>query len=232
MEHPKVCRFFSSGLHYPYVVLFFSLILVIFFSPIFAYIGIGAYLLSAFLFLILFAGIYALSERRIFVLISIFIAACSAAGGILFLAYGMVEGFVLHYGSLIIFYGFMVFVIMSDLFRSREISNRTISGAVCVYLLVGFLFATAYFLIENFWPGSFAFAGSPFSEPLQAYPKLLYYSFITLTTTGTGDIYPMVDSVRALATIEAICGIFYIAIFITGMISILTVRDKKWEKKN
>lgn len=231
MEHPKIRRFFSSGLHYPYIVLFFSLILVIFFSPIFAEIGIGAYLLSGFLFLILFAGIYTLSERRIFLLIAIFIAGFSVAGGILFLAFGMVEGLVLHYGTLIIFYGFMVLVIMSDLLRSREISNRTISGAVCIYLLIGFVFATAYFLIENLWPSSFAFAGSPFSEPLQAYPKLLYYSFITLTTTGTGDIYPTVDSVRALATVEAICGIFYIAIFITGMISILTVREKKWEKE-
>jgi len=231
MEHPKIRRFFSSGLHYPYIVLFLSLVLVISLSPIFADIGIGAFLLSAFLFLILFAGIYALSERRIPVLIAISIAGCSVTGGILFLAFGMIEGFVLHYGTLIIFYGFMVLVIMSDLFRSKEISNRTISGAVCVYLLIGFIFATAYFLIENLWPCSFAFSGSFFAEPLQAYPKLLYYSFITLTTTGTGDIYPTIDSVRALATLEAICGIFYIAIFITGMISILTVSEKKWEKK-
>ena len=230
MEHPKICRFFSSGLHYPYIVLFLSLIVVIFFSPLFADTGIGGFLLSAFLFLIFFSGIYTLCERRIPVLIAICIAGCAVAGGILFLAYGMVAGFILQYGSLIVFYGFMALVIMSDLFRSREISNRTISGAICVYLLIGFIFATSYFLIENLWPNSFGFSGSYFSEPLESYPKLLYYSFITLTTTGTGDIYPMVDSVRALATLEAICGIFYIAIFITGMISILTVREKKWEK--
>lgn len=216
----------ESGIHYPYIVLFFSLILVVLFSPIFAHSGLGASLLAGFLLLVLFTGIYALSERRIAVLIAICIAASVIAGVILFIAFGMQYGFFIQYAAMIIFYGLIILVIMSDLFRSSEITNRTISGAVCVYLLVGFVFATAYFLVENLWPGSFAFAGSPFPDPMQAFPKLLYYSFITLTTTGTGDIYPMVDSVRALVTLETICGIFYIAIFITGMISILTVRGQ------
>ncbi len=220
----------DEGLHYPYIVLFLSLIVVISLSPLFASPGIGAVLLTAFMFVILFSGIYALCERRVPVLAATCIALGSVAGGILFLGFGIFSGFVLQYALMILFYSFVVFVILFDLLRSDEISSRTISGAVCVYLLVGFVFATAYFLVENLWSGSFAFEWTLFSEPLHAYPRLLYYSFITLTTTGTGDIYPMVDGVRALATLEAILGIFYIAIFITGMISILTVRGRKKEK--
>jgi len=216
-----------SNLQIRYVFLLAALILVILFSPTFAHPGFGSVILATFMFIVLFSGIYAISERRGPVLVTLLVALIAASGGVLYFLFHVQAGFFVHYSAMVIFYIFTILFILTDLFRSKSITGRTITGAICVYLLIGFSFATSYYLMENFLYGSFSLAGSQISDPEYAFPVFLYYSFITLTTTGTGDIYPLIDSARALVTFQVICGIFYIAVFITGMISILSIEGRK-----
>jgi uncharacterized membrane protein len=84
-------------------------------------------------------------------------------------------------------------------------------------------------MIEGFRPGSFAISpklvtGGEVARPLPH--ALTYYSFVTLTTVGYGDISPVSPATRTLAWMEAITGQFYLAVIVAGLVSLLAARGK------
>ena len=102
------------------------------------------------------------------------------------------------------------------LFGRRMDLNRIV-GAICVYLLLGLLFAMANGLVYRFVPG--AFNGVDASEASTIGFTLLYYSFVTMTTLGYGDISPESPIARVLAYLSAISGQFYIAVLVAMIVT-------------
>lgn len=102
--------------------------------------------------------------------------------------------------------------------RSQEVTLDVILGAVNVYLMVGVAFAFTYALIEFLQPGSFTglekLADSPNSQMF-----FLYFSFITLTTLGYGDISPLTPIGMSTAYVEAIFGQLYLAILVARLVA-------------
>jgi hypothetical protein len=102
------------------------------------------------------------------------------------------------------------------LFGRRMDLNRIV-GAICVYLLLGLLFALANGLVYRFVPG--AFNGIEATEVSTTGFTLLYYSFVTMTTLGYGDISPESPIARVLAYLSAIAGQFYIAVLVAMIVT-------------
>ena len=103
------------------------------------------------------------------------------------------------------------------------ISANRIVGAIAVYLLMGVLWAVAYKITELVWPGSFGGF-----DPGQAYEwasEWHYFSFVTMTTLGYGDILPLSPIARVLAYMQAIVGQLYIAILVAGLVGAYVARD-------
>ena len=98
-------------------------------------------------------------------------------------------------------------------------------ATACIYLLLGVIWALVYVFINQVMPGSFSgrITGTVFNQ-LQDF---LYYSFVTLTTLGYGDIVPVRAGARALATFEAIVGQFYIAILVAGLVAAYITRRQQ-----
>ena len=125
----------------------------------------------------------------------------------------------------IVYYLLIIGTILSSVFRAHFVNRETLSGAVCAYLLFGFLWANVYAGLENLSPGSFSghIQGSTIeNESLsfrQQVPQFSYFSLVTLSTLGYGDITPMTRPARNLAALEAIFGQLYIAILITRLVS-------------
>ena len=117
-----------------------------------------------------------------------------------------------------LFFGFTTAAILFNIHREPGITADSICGAFCGYLLVGLVFGNLYAICELAQPGSFV--GDPIaSRPSSDHHFLLsYFSFLTLTTVGYGDIVPGTDVVRGLAVVEAVCGQFYIAVLIGDLI--------------
>jgi len=90
-------------------------------------------------------------------------------------------------------------------------------GAVCVFLLIGVIWAIAYTLLELLAPGSFA--GQAAGPPAGWDSGWLYFSFVTLTTLGYGDILPVSGLARTLAYMEAVVGQFYVAVLVASLVS-------------
>src|SRR5204863_7015600 len=100
-------------------------------------------------------------------------------------------------------------------------SADSIYGAFCGYLLVGLIFGHLYRCLEALSPGSFH-GNADFMAHVQderyTHFLLVYFSFVTLTTVGYGDITPASEATRGLAVVEAVIGQFYLAVLIGELI--------------
>jgi hypothetical protein len=116
----------------------------------------------------------------------------------------------------------MTAVISVQVFRSGVVTVHRILGAVAVYLLLGLIWAQAYQLVWLAHPGAFTGA----LDDAAANPWV-YFSIVTLTTTGYGDILPAHASARALANLEALIGQLYPAILLARLVSLEVARRGK-----
>nr|WP_249732101.1 potassium channel family protein [Roseococcus sp. SDR] len=95
---------------------------------------------------------------------------------------------------------------------------RRIEGAIAAYLLIGLIFACLFDLVQGLDPGAFQYNG-PAPEARQVVGHL-FFSFVTLTTTGYGDVVPVHPVARALAILEALIGQLYLAILLARLVSL------------
>ena len=120
-----------------------------------------------------------------------------------------------------LFFGFTVATILRAVHQEQTVSADAIYGALCGYLLVGLAFGHLYCITECLEPGSFQ-VSEHFSTQLPVEPRyhfiFAYFSFVTLTSVGYGDIVPTSGTARSLAVIEAMIGQFYIAVLIGELI--------------
>lgn len=109
-----------------------------------------------------------------------------------------------------------VYVTLFTIFTSYDITINQLVGASCVYLLLGTIWAILYSNIFYFWPASFN--GISNSKPHLHFADFIYFSFVTLTTLGYGDITPASPFARALTFMQAVTGQLYLTIMVAGLV--------------
>lgn len=174
-------------------------------------------LLDIFFVFILISSVYAVSEKTRNTVIAFILVApllfFDWIGPVLQVPNADIVGAVLG----ILFLGFVLFSILSFIFNQDIITQEVISASVSVYLLLGIAWAMIYGLLEKIHPGSFHF-----SDALAENTKMIfsYYSFVTLTTLGYGDISPLTDKAATLSVVEAIIGQLYLTVLIARLIGL------------
>jgi voltage-gated potassium channel len=134
----------------------------------------------------------------------------------------------LQFGSILSLIGFLLVAItytMKQVVISNEISLNRIVGAICIYLLLGIIWAMTYTVVELASPESFAGFAATREQGWDS--EWLYFSFVTMTTLGYGDILPISATARGLAYIQAVVGQFYIAILVAGLVSAYVSKHNK-----
>jgi len=116
------------------------------------------------------------------------------------------------------FLGILAFVVLTLVFREGPITVYRVQGAIAVYLLLGLMWASAYVLVELVSPGAFQFR-TPYQNPQALESKLIYFSMVTLSTVGYGDIAAIHPAARSLAQVEALTGQLFPAILIARLVS-------------
>ncbi len=121
----------------------------------------------------------------------------------------------------------LTLLILGQALREGPTTYHRITGAVAAYLLIGIIWAFAYYLFTLWIPGAFSVQGPSVPsdrESLQS--KLFYFSFVTLTTIGYGDIVAVHPIVRMLVILEGVVGQLFPAILIARLVS-LQVQSKQ-----
>ena len=122
---------------------------------------------------------------------------------------------------LCLYFGLIVYVLSLLIFSARHITPGLISGALCLYLLFGMFWGMLYVLLELLHPGSFA--GALLVAPVnhrQFIHAFQYFSLVTLTTLGYGDILPHTATAAAFCQTEAVIGQFFMAVLVARLVGI------------
>jgi hypothetical protein len=199
-----------------YLFLLISILLLFSLQPLLGGFRANSFLVNLFFSAVLMSGVYAASPKRHVFYISLAIASpalvISWAGHVL-----SAHSFVLvgkFFAGL--FYLFLIIVILNFIFKEKVITGDMIVGAICVYLLLGVMWASMFSITEILHPGSFKLPEGMDSE----LSHFSYYSFVTLTTLGYGDITPLTATARSFSLLEAITGQLYLAILIARLVGI------------
>lgn len=118
-----------------------------------------------------------------------------------------------------ILYTYAIFMILSVLMPQKRADIETIYGTISVYILIGLCWTNIYQIVDFFTPGSFVFSNPLIDRPFD-WSDYLYYSFVTLTTLGYGDIVPIAPQARSCAVLEAIFGVIFIAVMVSKTIGL------------
>jgi hypothetical protein len=131
------------------------------------------------------------------------------------------EYFKLSYFHLIFLYLFYIWAIwlaMKQVLFSGSVTVNEIVGAICIYLLLGVIWTLMYLFVAQAIPG--AFNGIEQKVWYDNFADVAYYSFVTLTTLGYGDISPVAPVARFLVYMQAVVGVFYMAILVASLIGV------------
>ena len=122
----------------------------------------------------------------------------------------------MKWATMALFFGLTVVGLFSYLKNARIIQTEHLYTAISIYLLLGFQWFALYSAIDVFYPGSIVHNGAMATDRQS---ELLYFSLVTLSTIGYGDIVPVHGEVRMLAALEGITGVLYVAITVAVLVS-------------
>jgi voltage-gated potassium channel len=170
---------------------------------------------------ILVAGTYALSERKHLFIIAVILSVISIITAVLVIVFPERWAVLLQHGSVVVLIAFFAVSILGYVLHSGSVTIDRIFAAVCVYMLIGFAWAFGYAFLEEMTPGSLAplHDAGP-TDYVTHILELRYFSFMTLTTVGYGDIIPRSAAARTMAVIEAVMGQIYLAVLVARLVGL------------
>lgn len=206
-----------------------ALILMLVASPFLDAYQYGLELDAALITLVLILGVLAVSHnRKVFAL------------GVVLMIPAVVTRWLWHFQphllpspiqniTALIFICFVEFQLLHFIFRARRVNSEVLCAGISGYLMLGVLWMSAYMLVSRLNPvdlnhippqlGAFAFnVSNAVAHPLSQF-EAYYFSFITLSTVGYGDITPLSHGARTLAMLEAMTGTLYMALLISRLVA-------------
>jgi hypothetical protein len=168
---------------------------------------------------VLLVGSYAISRKPWHFVVAILLAIPGLVGrGLTFEFQSRPLDMEIHLASTA-FYIFAVVLVLQQVLQSRDVTLDTLAGAVSAYLLIGLTYASLYAVLELLDPHAFAQTVSVEPGGRIFWSNLFFFSFVTLTTLGYGDITPVTPKAQSLAMLEAVTGVFYMGILVAWLVS-------------
>ena len=198
-----------------YLILLCALVALLVVRPVVAEVSGTVWLLPLFVTGVLLASVWAVARRRHHVLILTVIALVVLADHWTRAAAAPWMHEAVSPLLSLVFFGWIAIILAVDVFsRSEAINADLIYGGIDIYLLIGLGFASAHHALAMLAPG--AVNGLDSGSMIDA----VYYSFVTLTTLGYGDITPHSEGARMLAYVEALIGQLYVAVLLARLVAI------------
>lgn len=199
-----------------FVLLFAVLLALIVSVPYLAPIRGGRMLLPFIGIAIPLVAIRSVADRSRHLWIAIVLAALSVIASLLNL--DSVDPSGLAILAPLLFFAFATLIIGIRVFSQETVNAEVLAAAACAYLILAMTFWFGYLAVESFFPGSFGGLSPRGAEGSRT--DLLYFSFVTQTTLGYGDIVPVSAYARSLVSVHAVLGILFPAVLIARLVGL------------
>jgi hypothetical protein len=200
-----------------YLFLLISLVLLLLVTPLFEGFFELTTLLDISITIIFFASLYAIGQSRkgLRIAIGLLVPVLLA----MWLTYFVHVTYLSLVGDccLILFFAFTIIIILSRLFKEEEVTLDVIYSAFVSFMLIALMWAFIFDILEGLSPGSFLVTQGQFED---SRIHFVYYSFVTITTVGFGDILPVSMTARAFSIVEMVVGQIFLIVLIARLVGI------------
>jgi hypothetical protein len=202
------------------VELLVALALLFFFFPFVEEVKGGDVIISILLSLVLLSAVLAVADRKRVFFIALGLAI-PAIGGRWINRFrpDLVPPPVFLVAALALI-AFVVANLLRFVLRAPSVNTEVLCASISAYLMLGLLWTVAYWLVAQVTPNAFAFNTASGTKQTMAGFDAFYFSFITLSTVGYGDITPVSRIARWLAATEAMTGLLYVTVLIARLVSL------------
>lgn len=213
--------------------LLLSILFLFVIAPVIAIFPDGAMIMNIVAAIVLMAATYALVGRKRLFAAALALCAISIVATWLLLITKTRWAAIFSHSCVVVLISYFCVTILNYVLRGSRITLDKIFAAVCVYLLIGYAWTFAYALVEELQPGAFV-ALSPISpdEYVTRVLEMRYFSFMTLTTVGYGDLVPRSATARTLASLEAITGQIYLMVLVARLVGLHIVHAHSGQKND
>lgn len=205
-----------------------ALVLLIVLAPFVQSLPNGRMIESGVMTLVLIAAVLAIGGRRRTLLISVLLAAPAAAARWLHHFRPDLSPAGAYPAAAIIFIAFVIVRLLTFVLRAPRVDAEVLCASISAYLLLGLLWAFGYSVAAAIDPGAFVFntadANGAKGSVMDGF-NAFYFSFVTLSTVGFGDITPASPVARMLAVTEAIAGLLYVAVLIARLVALYSAPE-------
>lgn len=206
-------------------VLLFSLLGVLLVNPFLPdYIG-PVKIMDVLLIIVLMSSIFSLANRLVIYRICLVLLVLELALSLAIYFFGYLGLAMAHHGVLIVFFCLACGAIGQGIIKAPRVTAQLVAGAVCIFILLAFIWGSAYALLDLASPGSFDLGAHQAALDIGKWDHLelmIYLSVATLTTLGFGDILPLTPAAAALVMVEALIGQLYLAVMIARLVGLHT----------
>ena len=216
MSHRSLIHIIFLERNNRFLVLLISLVLFFTLYPMLEQSVVATRMLNLFFLWILLSGVYAIANTRGPLIFSLTLVALTTLLRWADYFYKLNTLSIIEHSFNVILFAFIGIHILKFILRQRIITAELIYAALSVYLIFGLGWASIYQVIDMWKPGSFILSNP--DNPRQDFFQRWYFSMVTLTTLGYGDIAPATMVARVFVVLEAIMGQFYLAILIASLV--------------
>ncbi len=214
------------------VQLLVALALLFFFFPYVEDVKGGDIIVSILLSVVLLCAVLAVAESKRVLMLAIVLAIPAIAGRwISHFRPDLVPPPVFLTAGLVLI-AFVVANLLRFVLRAPSVNMDVLCASLSAYLMLGLLWTVAYWLVDQLTPaGALAFNTNEGRQSIRGF-NAFYFSFVTLSTVGYGDITPVSKVARMLAAMEAMTGLLYVAVLIARLVSLYSAPKSRTDLIN
>jgi hypothetical protein len=205
------------------VQLLVALVVLLISAPFVEELEGGHLILSVLFSLVLLAAVFAVADRKRTLAIALVLAVPAiTARWINHFRPDLVHPAVFLVCALLLL-AFVIGHLLHFVLRAPVVTVEVLCASIAAYLMLGLMWTVAYWLVDQVTPGgAFSFNSNRGAQSMNGFTGF-YFSFITLSTVGYGDITPVSQAARWLAAMEAMTGLLYVAVLIARLVSLYSI---------
>jgi voltage-gated potassium channel len=210
-----------SGLFRFSVARFLAALVLLFLSvPVLERFQNGPLMETVLATLVMCMGVFAVGARRRTLVVAIILVMPAVVGNWLHHLWPAHYSLEAVLAARLVFLAFVVARLLLFILRAPKVNSEVLCAGVSIYLLIGLVWTVAYLLVAGQDPKAFAFSVPQDSSLGMTRFNAFYYSFMTLTTVGYGDITPVSKVARMLAVMESMSGTLFVGVLIARLVSL------------